>query len=134
MGLALTTDHGRRTTDSAQILGPALSHLPIPDIHEVAFDGGSGGHHGADQVSAAALALVSFEVSVRSAGAALAAGEHVGIHPDAHAATGIAPLESCRAENLIQTFLFRLSFHASGAGNDQRAFQCLRNLPARRNT
>ena len=68
--------------------------LPLADIDEVAGDGGGGGHGGRDQVRAAALALPAFEVAVAGGGAALARLELVGVHRQAHAAAGLAPLEA----------------------------------------
>ena len=50
---------------------------------------------GADEVGAATAALAAFEVAVAGGGAALAGGEDVGVHAEAHAAAGFAPLEAC---------------------------------------
>src|SRR5690348_3503962 len=75
-----------------------------PHIHKVARDGCGGSHNGADQMGAAVFALTPLEVTVRSAGAALMRRQNIGVHPDAHAATRIAPLEACLAENLVESF------------------------------
>jgi len=41
-----------------------LIELPLSYINKVPRDGGCGGHHGADQVRAAAAALPAFEVTI----------------------------------------------------------------------
>ena len=58
----------------------------------MAGDGGGGGHDRADQVGAAVFALAAFEIAIAGAGAALVRREDVGVHADAHAAAGVAPL------------------------------------------
>ena len=64
----------------------------------MAGDCGGGGHGGADQVGATAGALSAFEVAVARGGAALAGREDVGVHAQAHRATGVAPVEARVAE------------------------------------
>ena len=66
----------------------------VADVDEVAGDGRGGGHLRADQVRAAALALAALEVAVGGRGAALARLQDVGVHPQAHRAAGLAPLEA----------------------------------------
>src|SRR4051812_30744442 len=68
-----------------------LLHLPVADVHEVAGNGGSGGHCRADQMCPAAPALPPLEVAVRGGGAALAGLEDVRVHPEAHRAASLAP-------------------------------------------
>src|SRR5271167_3915634 len=94
----------------------------VADVYEVAGDGGGGGHYGADEVGAAVAALAALEVAVAGAGAAFVGGQDVGIHADAHAATGVAPLETGGGENFVEAFFFGLGLDAAGAGDDQGLF------------
>ncbi len=87
----------------------------------MAGDGGGGGHGRADQMGAAAFALAAFKVAVAGAGAALAGGEDVGIHAQAHAAACFAPIETGFFENAIEPFFFSLLLHLSAAGDDHGA-------------
>ena len=64
----------------------------------MAGDCGGGGHGGADQVGATAGPLAALEVAVARRGAALAGRQDVGVHAQAHRATGIAPVEAGVAE------------------------------------
>src|SRR2546430_13836264 len=70
-------------------------------------------------ISSAALA--AFEVAVAGGGAAFAGGEDVGVHAEAHAAAGLAPVEACFGEDLVETFSFGLRFDGLGAGDDHGA-------------
>src|SRR5207237_10065261 len=79
---------------------------PIAHVREVACDRGGGGHRGADEVRAPALALSALEVSVARRGAALAGRERVRVHPQTHRAARLAPLETCLAEDCIKSFYF----------------------------
>ena len=65
-------------------------------------DGGGRGDGGRHQVGASAAALASLEVAVRGGGAALAGGELVGVHGQAHGAARLAPVEPCGAEHLVE--------------------------------
>src|SRR4051812_43835201 len=76
--------------------------FPIPDVHEVPFDGGRGGHLGADEVRAPAAALAALEVAVRGGGAALAGLQDVRVHAQAHRAAGGPPVEPGGAEHLVE--------------------------------
>src|SRR6516165_12363690 len=69
---------------------PALlsRSLEVSGGGEVAGDRGRGGDLGRHQVGAAAPALASLEVAVRRGGAALTGCELVGVHRQAHGATG----------------------------------------------
>src|SRR5882672_12841498 len=69
---------------------------------------------------AAVFALAAFEVAITGAGAALMRGQDVGVHADAHAASGVAPLETGGGENFVEAFFFRLRLDAARTGNDQR--------------
>src|SRR6267142_763952 len=90
----------------AAVLRPSARFLycgdvEVADVYEVAGYGGCGGHYGAYQVSAAVFALAALEIAIGGAGAALVRRQHVGIHADAHAAAGIAPLEAGGGENFV---------------------------------
>src|SRR5690242_19238866 len=102
-----------------------------PHIHKVARDGCGGSHNGADQMGAAVFALTPLEVTVRSAGAALMRRQNIGVHPDAHAATRIAPLEACLAENLVESFFFGLRFDPARTRHNQRLLDAARHMLAR---
>src|SRR5690349_3663920 len=69
---------------------------------------------------ASALALASFEIAVRGRGAALARSEAIGIHPEAHRAARLAPLESGVEEDLVQALALGLRLHQARARDDHR--------------
>src|SRR5581483_10781840 len=94
--------------------------LPLPNIDEMPGGGGRGGHGGGNKVRAAAFALAPFEIAVARAGAALAGLELVGVHGQAHAAAGLAPVEARFFEDSIEAFLLSLLFHLAAAGDDHR--------------
>src|SRR5438876_7762034 len=89
---------------------------------------GGGRHYRADEMGAAVFALAAFEIAVRCAGAALVRRQDVGIHADAHAAAGVAPLEARFAENLVEAFFFGLRVDAARAGNNQRLLDVFRHV------
>ena len=60
---------------------------------EVAGQRGGRGDRGRDEVGAAAAALAALEVAVAGRRAALAGGELVGVHGQAHRAAGVPPVE-----------------------------------------
>src|SRR5229473_8288806 len=94
--------------------------VEVADVDEVTGDGGGCGHQRADQVRAAVFALAALEIAVGGAGAALVRRQHVGVHADAHAAAGIAPLETGGGEYLVQALFLGLRLDAARAGDDQR--------------
>ena len=96
----------------------------------MAGDRGGGGHYWADEMRAAVFALAAFEIAIAGAGAAFVRRQDVGVHPDAHAAAGVAPLETGVAENLIEAFFFRLALNAAGAGDNQRLLDVFRHVLA----
>src|SRR6185437_5823527 len=79
-------------------------------------------------MGAAVFALTAFEIAIGSAGAAFVRLQNVVVHADAHAASGIAPLESGGDKNFVEAFGFRLRFHAARTGNDERLLQRFRNV------
>src|SRR5689334_11006310 len=66
---------------------------PLAHVDEVPGDRRRCGHLRAHQVRAPARALPALEVPVRGRGGALAGLEPVGVHGEAHRATGLAPFE-----------------------------------------
>src|SRR5437868_14257530 len=82
--------------------------VEVADVYEMAGYGGCGGHYGAYQVGAAVFALAALEIAIGGAGAALVGRQHVGVHADAHAAAGVAPLKTGGGENFVEAFFFGL--------------------------
>src|SRR4051795_13624709 len=70
---------------------------------------------------APAAALAALEVAVRGRGAALARGEDVRVHAQAHRAAGRAPVEAGVPEDRVQALLLGLRADLLGAGDDHRA-------------
>src|SRR5438552_9699370 len=95
--------------------------LHLSNINKVAGNSGSGGHSRADQVGTSAASLASFKVTVAGRGAALALGELVAVHGNAHAASCLAPLKASVTENVGQSLFFGHATHAHRAGDDQRS-------------
>ena len=87
-------------------------------------DCGSGSHGGADQVRPASSALTALEISIRGRRAALARLQDIGVHSQAHAAPGFAPLEAGLLEDNVKSFSFGLPLDALRArhhhGSDGR--------------
>ena len=69
-------------------------------------------HGRTHQVRAASPALAALEIAIRRRRAALSRTQHILVHTETHRASGIAPLESCIGEDLIQPFLLGLRFDA----------------------
>src|SRR6266511_4061172 len=86
------------------VLSPEGRGRQGADVGEVAGDGGGGGHGRAHEMRAGALALASLEVAVGGRGDALAFARRVAVHPDAHGAAGLTPLEAGCRENLVEAF------------------------------
>src|SRR4028119_1140377 len=94
-------------------------------------------HGGAYQVRPAALALAPLEVAVGSRGAALARLQDVGVHPEAHRAPRVAPVEAGLGKDLHEALLLGLLLDAHGSWHDHRpdalfyllAFEDLRRGP-----
>src|SRR5690606_6404393 len=68
-------------------------------------------HRRTHQVSAASPALASLEIPVRGRRTPLTRTQHIVVHAETHRASGIAPLEPCIREDLMQSFLLGLGFH-----------------------
>src|SRR5688572_28443865 len=95
-GIALprTVLTGFIPTPSCRARLASLLH-PLAHVHEVARDRRRRRHLRTDEVRPAAGALAALEVPIARAGAALARQQDVGVHAEAHRATGVAPLEAC---------------------------------------
>src|SRR6266403_5002445 len=91
-------------------------------------DGGCCGHNRADQVRAAVFALAALEIAIAGAGAAFVRWQDVRVHADAHAASGVAPLDTGSSEDFVQPFFFSLGLDAARAGNDERLLDGLGNV------
>src|SRR5690242_13632598 len=94
----------------------------------MAGDGGGSGHDRADEMRAAVAALAAFKIAIRGAGAALVRRQDVGVHADAHAAAGVAPLEARLRENFVEAFLFGGCANAARTGNDERLLDIFRDV------
>ena len=75
---------------------------------------------GRDQVGAPAAPLAALEVAVRGRRAALAGGEDVGVHAQAHRAAGAAPVEAGGAEDLVEALGLGLRADLRRARHDHR--------------
>src|SRR5437016_479833 len=91
---------------------------------------GGCGHDRADEMRATVLALAAFEVAIAGAGATLVRRQDVGVHADAHAASGVAPLETGVAENFFEAFFFGLRLDTARAGDNQRLLDVFRHVLA----
>src|SRR5665213_599682 len=101
----------------AAALSAPMSEVPLAR-DDAALDraGGHGGRRG--QVREAAGALASHEVPVGGAEAALAGGNLVVVHPEAHGAARHAQLRARRREDFVQTLGLGLRQHGLRAGDD----------------
>ncbi len=104
------------TRDGLPLRAPGVAS---PGGGEVAGDGGGGRHGGGHEVGAPAPALASLEVPVRGRRAALAHGELVGVHGQAHRAARLAPLEAGGDEDLVEPLGLGLGLHAVRPGHDE---------------
>ena len=68
---------------------------------------------------ATAGALAPLEVAVGRRGASFARAQLVGVHRQAHRATGTTPLGTSGGEDFVQSFTFRLLGDGNRAGHDQ---------------
>src|SRR5207302_5628669 len=72
-------------------------------------------------MGATPASLPAFEVAVAGRCAALAGSKNVGIHPQAHRAAGIPPLESGAAEYYVEALPLGGPFDRRRTGNDHGA-------------
>src|SRR5512132_708690 len=108
-GMIWSVSTSERSMGSTVPVWVVKGRIPLPSVRyssldaqvgrgaEVAGDGGGRGDGGADQMGPATLALAALEVPVRCRGAPFAGGELIRVHPQAHRAPGIAPVEPCCA-------------------------------------
>src|SRR2546421_1855007 len=99
------------------VIGSIAALAPAANVDEVALDRRRRRHLGRDEVRAAAAALAALEVSVRGRRAALARSEDVRVHAETHRASGAAPLEPGRAEDLVQPLCLGLHLHLLRPGD-----------------
>src|SRR5262249_56438059 len=105
----------------------AVTRVKACTLHPERADvGESAGHrrrsrHGRrHQVGARALALAPLEVPVRCGGHPLALAGPIAVHPHAHRAAGLAPLESRLHEDTVEPLGLRGTLDEPGAWHDQR--------------
>src|SRR5215210_6520302 len=91
--------------------------MQVGGAREVACDGRRGGDRHGDQMGPAALALPPLEVAVRRRGAALPRRQLVGVHAQAHRATGSPPLATGLGEDLVETLGLGLQPDPHGTGD-----------------
>src|SRR3990167_7760565 len=89
----------------------------LPDVDDMAGDGGGRGHGRAHQVGASAPALTALEVAVGGRGAAFARRQAVGVHAQAHGAARLPPVEARGLEDGVEAFFLGLGLHKAGARN-----------------
>src|ERR1043165_3533837 len=81
--------------------------VPVPNVREVSLDRRCRRHHRTDKVCAPPASLSSFKVSVTRRSTALARLQNIGIHPETHRTSRLAPLKPSFIENAIQSFTLR---------------------------
>src|SRR5215467_3296195 len=84
---------------------------PLAHVDEMPGDRRRSRHLRAHEVRPSASPLASFEIPVRSRSGTLARLQPVGVHREAHRATGLAPLEAGVAEHPVQPLLLGLRLH-----------------------
>src|SRR5213078_1170778 len=94
--------------------------LKRADVGEAARHRGGGRHRRRHQVRARALALTSFEVAIRGGGHALALARGLAVHPHAHRAARLAPLEAGRDEDAVEPFGLGRALDQPRARHDPR--------------
>src|SRR5216110_2639899 len=78
----------------------------------------------------ASTPLPALEIPVAGRGATLAGAEDVRVHPEAHRAAGIAPLEAGLAEDRIQSLGLGLPLDAHRSGHDHGPYLRMHCLAA----
>src|SRR2546421_303626 len=71
-------------------------------------------------MGAAALSLAANEVPIGGGRAALAGGDEIAVHADAHRAARLAPLETGITEDAVEAFGFGRELHLRRARYDER--------------
>src|SRR5271157_237322 len=95
--------------------------LPAANIDEPPGNSGGSSGCGTHEVSASFPALAAFEVAVAGGSAALLGREDVGIHPETHRASRLAPLRACFLENSIKSFALGGQFDRFGSRYHQHS-------------
>src|SRR5262249_9179084 len=95
-------------------------HPECANVGEPAGHRRRGRHGRGHQVRARALALAPLEVPVRCGGHPLALAGQIAVHPHAHRAAGVAPLESSLDEDAVEPLGLRGALDEPGAGHDRR--------------
>src|SRR5437588_5151337 len=109
--------HGTTTPECA-LNGFTPLDPPLPDVHEVSLDRRRRRHRRADQVRPSPGALPPLEVAVGSRRAALPGAQDIRIHPEAHRAPRLPPLEAGALEHAVQPLALRGPPDLLGAGDD----------------
>src|SRR5262249_4174505 len=91
-----------------------------PHVGEPAGDRGGRGHRRRHQMRARALALAPFEITIRRRRHALAGGRRLAVHPDAHRAARLPPLEAGLAEDAVEALRLGRALDQPGARHDPR--------------
>src|SRR5438046_3199919 len=81
------------------------------NIDEMTGNSSSGGHSGADEVSASAASLAALKIAVAGRGTALPFAKPIAIHGNTHAAASFTPFETSLAENVCQALFFSHAAH-----------------------
>ena len=102
------------------IFNRKYSIIPLADIHEFSGHGGGGRHLRIHQVGTSAFSLPALKISVGCRGTALLRPQLIGVHPQAHAASGIAPFCAGCFEYPIQSFGLGLQADLVRARNHQQ--------------
>jgi len=93
----------------------------FPDVGHHAGDCRGGNHRGThEQRAARRTPLPPLEVPVGRGRAHLVAFELVGVHPEAHRAASVAPIEAGLPEGGVEPFALRRLLHRHRAGDDER--------------
>jgi hypothetical protein len=75
--------------------------LELTYIDKVTCHTSGGGHRGADQMRSSTRALASLEISIGRRGASFTGLKTIGIHRQAHRATGLAPFKTCITKDFV---------------------------------
>src|SRR5262249_44150577 len=103
--VALKHGHVSRMNNKA-LHSKSVLVMPVAHVNKAAGNGSGSGHRRAYQVRAPARSLAPLEVAIAGGSAALAGLEPVGIHAQAHGASGLAPFKPGFSKDAMQAFLF----------------------------
>src|SRR3546814_5059150 len=90
-------------------------------IGDAAGNGARSGERGTHQMRPSAPPLPILEIAVRCRPTAFAGLQPVGVHADAHRASGLAPVEPRGAQYGVDALRLRLSLDQPRTGDDHRA-------------